>query len=62
MDQQLRQALAHVLWIGGGTDTGKTTISEIIAARYAFQLYHYDQHDLAQVKRLRRRGLNTGLF
>jgi len=44
--------LAHVLWIAGATDTGKTTISQIIAERYGLQLYNYDQHDLAQVKRL----------
>lgn len=52
MDRDLRQALSHVLWIGGATDTGKTTISETIAERYGLQLYHYDQHDLSQTERL----------
>jgi 2-phosphoglycerate kinase len=52
MDQELRQALSHVLWIGGATDTGKTTISQIIAERYELQLYNYDRHDLPQLKRL----------
>jgi len=52
MDQQLRQALSHVLWIGGATDTGKTTIAQILAGRYGLQLYHYDRHDLPQIERL----------
>jgi hypothetical protein len=47
-----RQALSHVLWIGGATDTGKTTISRMIAARDGLQTYHYDRHDLTQLERL----------
>ena len=43
--QKLKQALSHVLWIGGATDTGKTTISHILAKRYGFQVYNYDEHD-----------------
>jgi len=50
MDQELKQAISHVLWIGGGTDSGKTTISRIIAERYGFQIYNYDQHDLPQME------------
>jgi hypothetical protein len=52
VEQELGQSLSHVLWIGGGTDSGKTTISQIIAKRYGLQLYNYDRHDLPQVKRL----------
>jgi len=52
MDQELGKALSHVLWIGGATDTGKTTISQIIAERYGFQIYNYDRHDLPQLERL----------
>jgi shikimate kinase len=52
VDQELRQALSHVLWIGGATDTGKTTISQIIAERRGLQLYNYDRHDLPQMERL----------
>lgn len=52
MDQELGQALSHVLWIGGATDTGKTTISQIIAERYGLQLYNYDRHDSLQIERL----------
>ena len=52
MDQELRRALSHILWIGGATDTGKTTISHIIAERYRLQVYNYDRHDLSQLERL----------
>jgi len=52
VDQELRRALSHVLWIGGATDTGKTTMSQIIAERRGLQLYHYDRHDLPQMERL----------
>lgn len=34
MEPHYKQALAHVLWLGGGTDAGKTTIAEAIANRY----------------------------
>jgi hypothetical protein len=50
--QDLRQALTHVLWIGGATDSGKTTIARIIAQRCGLQVYHYDRHDLPHVERL----------
>lgn len=52
MKQDLRQALSHVLWIGGATDAGKTTISQIITGRYGLQLYNYDRHDSPQTERL----------
>jgi len=52
VDRELGQALSHVLWIGGATDTGKTTASQIIAKRYGLQLYNYDRHDSPQIERL----------
>lgn len=52
MDQELIQALSPVVWIGGATDTGKTTISQIIAERYELQIYNYDRHNLLQLERL----------
>ena len=45
-------SLSHVLWIGGATDTGKTTVSRMIAKRYGLQLYNYDRRDLPQIERL----------
>jgi shikimate kinase len=52
MDQRLRQDLSHLLWIGGATDAGKTTITRIIAERYGFQIYDYDQQDARQINYL----------
>ncbi len=52
VDQGLRQALSHVLWIGGATDTGKTTISRLVAERRSLQVYHYDRYDRPQIDRL----------
>lgn len=54
MDGETREALSHVLWIGGATDTGKTTIAGVIAERYGLQVYNYDRRDRPQVKRLAR--------
>ncbi len=52
MNQELTQALSYVLWIGGATDSSKTTLAQMIAARHKFQCYHYDPHDLPHVKHL----------
>jgi len=49
---ELGMALSNVLWIGGAPDTGKTTISQIIAERHGFQIYDYDQHDHYQLELL----------
>ena len=46
----MKHKLSHVLWIGGATDTGKTTIAQMIAERHGLQVYHYDRHDLPQVE------------
>src|SRR5215211_5256505 len=44
--EDLRQALGHVLWIGGAPDSGKSTIAQVIAARHGLQLYNYDGYDI----------------
>ena len=41
-----------MLWIGGATDCGKTSITELLAQRYGLQRYHYDRHDLRQMTKL----------
>src|SRR5688500_3759889 len=41
----LRAALAHVLWIGGATDAGKSSVAQALAARHGLQEYHYDRYD-----------------
>ena len=41
----LRTALAHVVWIGGATDSGKTSVARALAAAHGWQEYHYDRFD-----------------
>lgn len=37
----------NILWIGGSTDAGKTTLARALAARFACELYEYDRSDAA---------------
>jgi hypothetical protein len=41
----LRTRLAHVLWIGGGTGAGKSSVAIALAERYGLERYNYDWHD-----------------
>ena len=43
--QELRDAFAHVVWIGGAPDSGKTSVARALATTYSLQVYHYDQLD-----------------
>jgi len=52
MTQDGRQSLSHVLWIGGATDSGKSTAAQKLAERHQLQVYHYDWRDLAHHERL----------
>ena len=52
MDHTLKQALSHILWIGGATDAGKSTAAKKLAERYQLQTYHYDQYDGKHHERL----------
>lgn len=52
MNRGRQQLLSHVLWVGGAPDTGKTTVAQLLAVEYGFQVYHYDRHDLAHHQRL----------
>jgi 2-phosphoglycerate kinase len=52
MEPDLRKALSHVLWIGGATDTGKTSIAALLAQRRGLQQYSYDREDLRQMTAL----------
>lgn len=37
--------VAHVLWIGGASDAGKTTVSRLLAERHRWQWYPCDLHE-----------------
>jgi hypothetical protein len=44
-ERVLADRLRHVLWIGGGTGAGKTSIASALAERHGLQPYYYDFHD-----------------
>ena len=41
----LRHSLAHVFWIGGPSDAGKTTVTRILIQRRRWQWYPCDLHE-----------------
>lgn len=51
MDHLYKAALAHVLWIGGGTDAGKTTVAEAIVQRHGLQSYNFDRNERSHIER-----------
>ena len=58
-DEELRQRLSHVLWVGGSPCAGKSSVTKFLGRRYGVQTYHVD-NDLA--KRLKRPGALFSLF
>lgn len=40
----LRDALSHVLWIGGGPQAGKSTLARLLAGRWDLKIYDLDWH------------------
>ena len=46
----LKSKYKHVLWIGGGTDCGKTTVAAAYAKKLDVQVYHYDRYDVTHHK------------
>lgn len=41
----MRERLGHVLWIGGGTGAGKSSVAVALSERHGIQRYDYDWHD-----------------
>jgi hypothetical protein len=44
----LRESLAHVLWIGGGPRVGKTTLSRLLAGKFDLKIYNLDWHQVRE--------------
>jgi hypothetical protein len=40
----LRERLSHVLWLGGGPQAGKTTLSRLLAGKRDLKIYNLDWH------------------
>jgi hypothetical protein len=51
----------HVLWVGGGCGSGKTTISRELAHRHDVQLYPVDAHGYEHLRRRSEGLLQIGL-
>jgi hypothetical protein len=50
----VRAQLSHVLWIGGGPQAGKTTLSRLLAGKWDLKIHNLDLHPA------RDRGLGPG--
>ncbi|UCG24785.1 MAG: hypothetical protein JSW55_01960 [Chloroflexota bacterium] len=48
----IRRALAHVLWLGGGPDAGKSTAARILVRRYGLGFYSLDKRGQTHLERL----------
>jgi hypothetical protein len=44
--------LSHVLWIGGGPGSGKSSVARALSERFDLQLYSVDDHDSAHEPRM----------
>jgi len=44
-EDDLRRSLAHVFWIGGPSDSGKTTVANLLLRRRRWQWYPCDLHE-----------------
>src|SRR5207245_4988664 len=44
----MRDELAHVLWIGGGPQAGKTTLSRLLAGKWDLKIYNLDWHGVRE--------------
>jgi hypothetical protein len=42
----LRAALSHVLWVGGGPQAGKSTLSRLLAGTWDLKIYDLDWHSV----------------
>jgi hypothetical protein len=45
LSADLPPALAHVRWIGGAPDAGKTTLAHLLGERYGLSVYSCDDHE-----------------
>jgi hypothetical protein len=55
----IRDRLAHVLWIGGAPNVGKTTLARLLAGKYDLKIYNSDWHHVRE-HRDRPGGLPAG--
>jgi 2-phosphoglycerate kinase len=61
-DTEKKVRLSHVLWIGGATDSGKSTVAHNLADRWGIQVYHCDRADARQTEILAKSIPEVSLF
>ena len=44
----VREALSHVLWIGGGPQAGKSTLARLLAGTWDLKIYNLDWHQVRE--------------
>lgn len=49
---QVRQQLSHVLWLGGGTDAGKSSVVKALGEKYHFRWYNFDYFEPDHFRRM----------
>ena len=47
---EVKKQLAHILWIGGATDSGKSTVAAMLAEHWNIPVYHFDRADSRQIE------------
>ncbi len=53
-DTRTQRQLSHVLWLGGGTDAGKSSIVKTLGEKYRFRWYNFDYFEPAHIQRMNR--------
>ena len=43
-----RERLAHVLWVAGAPNAGKTTLTRLLAGKYDLKIYNADWHHVRE--------------
>src|SRR6266496_6077454 len=51
MNSDLQQLFLHAYFLGGSPCSGKSTIAEMLAAKYGFQYYKADDHETNHMQR-----------
>jgi 2-phosphoglycerate kinase len=46
-----KRALAHVCWIGGPPDAGKSTVADLLGGQHGLPVYHFDRYETAHIAR-----------
>lgn len=50
-DRDWRGRLAHVRWIGGPPDAGKSTVADLLGEAHGLAVYHFDRHEMDHIAR-----------